>query len=58
MSTIMIQHHFGIGQKKIRSLVQKHENDDFILHVRVKVLIKRKKLKILLTGVQKFDMGE
>ena len=60
--------YFGIGQKKIRSLVQTHENDDFILHVGVKVLIKRKKfenftsseksLRILLTGVQKFDMGE
>ena len=34
--------YFGIGQKKIRSLVQTHENDDFILHVGVKVLIKRK----------------
>ena len=31
--------YFGIGQKKIRSLVQTHENDDFILHVGVKVLI-------------------
>ena len=25
--------YFGIGQKKIRSLVQTHGNDDFILHV-------------------------
>ena len=49
--------YFGIGQKKIRSLVQTHENDDFILHVGVKVLIKRKNSRILLTGVQKFDMG-
>ena len=39
--------YFGIGQKKIRSLVQTHENDDFILHVGVKVLIKRKSLRIL-----------
>ena len=37
--------YFGIGQKKIRSLVQTHENDDFILHVGVKVLIKRKKFE-------------
>ena len=37
--------YFGIGQKKIRSLVQMHENNDFILHVRVKVLIKRKKFE-------------
>ena len=29
----------------IRSLVQTHENDDFILHVGVKVLIKRKKFE-------------
>lgn len=34
--------YFGIGQEKIRSLVQMHENDDYILRVRVKVLIKRK----------------
>ena len=32
-------------QKQIRSLVQTHENDDFILHVGVKVLIKRKKFE-------------
>ena len=42
--TLMIEEaaaYFGIGQKKIRSLVQTHEDDDFILHVGVKVLINR-----------------
>ena len=37
--------YFGIDQKKIRSLVQTHENDDFFLRVGVKVLIKRKKFE-------------
>lgn len=37
--------YFGIGQKKLRQIVDEHDDADFVLHNGVKVHIKRKKFE-------------
>jgi hypothetical protein len=37
--------YFGIGEKALRKLIKENENADFLIHIGVKVVIKRKKFE-------------
>lgn len=43
--------YFGIGEKRIRQLVQENETADYLLHNGIKVLIKRRLFENFLDSV-------
>lgn len=47
--------YFGIGEKKLRQMVQENNTADYLLNNGVKVLIKRAKFEQLLTKPAAFE---
>lgn len=52
LSITQAAEYFGIGQGKLRWIIENYEGTDFILHNGAKTQIKRKKFEKFLDGVE------
>lgn len=56
LSITQASQYFGIGEKKIRQIVQEHSTEDFLLYIGTKTMIKRNKFQAFIDTVNSLKM--